>query len=211
VAFGQGLGWHRARCRTDVNFVPVPILSCNFTRHFLIAMPGMSEDSVFSRTLTYICEHNENGALGLVVNRPRVGMTVGDLFNHVELQLRHQTLAAQPVYYGGPVHEAHGFVLHRPLGDWKCTLRVDDNIGLTTSKDILESLADGGTGEHLIALGYAGWASGQLEHEVMRNDWLTVAADPEIIFSLPPEERLPAAMRRLGVSYSSLSDVAGHA
>jgi putative transcriptional regulator len=185
--------------------------TCNFTRHFLIAMPGIEAANPFSRTLTYICEHNENGALGLVVNRPRDELTVGDLFERVKIPLNNAQIALQPVYYGGPVHEGHGFVLHRPLGNWKCTLKVDEDLGLTTSKDILESLALTGSGEHFIALGYAGWSAGQLEHEILRNDWLTVAADPEVIFSLPPAERLNAAMQTLGVSYGSLSEVAGHA
>lgn len=183
----------------------------NFTRHFLIAMPGIESASVFSRTLTFICEHNDNGALGVVVNRPRGEITVGDLFARVNIPLQNQEIALQPVYFGGPVHEGHGFVLHRPLGNWKCTLKVDEDLGLTTSKDILESLATHNHGQHLIALGYAGWSAGQLESEIMRNDWLTVAADPEVIFSLPPEERLNAAMRQLGVNYGNLSEVAGHA
>jgi putative transcriptional regulator len=187
------------------------MLTCNFTRQFLVAMPGIGSDSAFFRSLTFICEHNENGAIGLIVNRPRDGMTVGELYRHVQIELRDEQLATRPVYFGGPVHEGHGFVLHRPLGAWKCTLAVDEHIGLTTSKDILEALAEGAPGEQLIALGYAGWSGGQLEHEVMRNDWLTVAADPEIIFSLPAAERLPAALRTIGVSYGSLSDVAGHA
>lgn len=181
----------------------------NLTRHFLIAMPGMA-DPHFSRSLTFICEHNERGALGLVVNRP-TDVTLGALFAKVDLPPPDASLAARPVYFGGPVQPEHGFVLHRPVGDWRSTLPVGD-AGLTTSKDILEAMSRGdGPCDWLVATGYAGWAPGQLEDEIGRNGWLTVSADLDVVFHLPPEGRYDAALGALGVSLPSLSGQAGHA
>lgn len=180
----------------------------NLSSHFLIAMPGMA-DPHFSRTLTFICEHNERGALGLVVNRPTEGM-LGALCAKVDVALP-PALAGFPVYYGGPVQPEHGFVLHRPLGEWRSTLAVGD-VGLTTSKDILEALAQGaGPEDWLVAVGYAGWAPGQLEDEIRRNGWLTVSADLDVVFRRPPEDRYDAALAALGVSLTALSPSAGHA
>jgi putative transcriptional regulator len=172
-------------------------------------MPGIDER--FNNALTFICEHNERGALGIVVNR-KTDVTIGQLFEQVDIKLENEKLAAKRVYYGGPVNTDRGFVLHRPLGQWKSTLNIDGFIGLTTSKDILEALAQGECeGDQLIALGYSGWSPGQLENEIKENAWLAVSADSDLIFSLPPESRLNAAMARLGVSYLSLSEGAGHA
>jgi putative transcriptional regulator len=182
----------------------------NLTRHFLIAMPGMTDPN-FANTLTFICEHNEKGALGIVVNRP-TQVTMGELFEQVDIPLTDAALAAKHVFFGGPVQNDRGFVLHRPLGSWKSTLNVDAYIGLTTSKDILLSMAENECeGDQLVALGYSGWQPGQLEEEIKANGWLAVDVDSDIIFSLPPEARLNAAMARLGVSYLTLSDAAGHA
>lgn len=186
----------------------------SLANHFLIAMPGM-RDPNFARTLTYICEHNRDGALGLIVNRP-LELSLATLFERVNLPLppgeRHDFFATRPVYFGGPVQTDRGFVLHRPPGQWQSSLKVTDEIALTSSRDVLQALFD--TGEPhdvIVTLGYAGWAAGQLEWELAQNAWLTVAADPEIIFSLPPEERLNAAMHALGVDYANLCEVAGHA
>jgi putative transcriptional regulator len=182
----------------------------DLTHHFLIAMPNMA-DPHFSRTLTYICEHNEQGALGLVVNRP-IDMNLATLFERVDLELKDRRLGALPVYYGGPVQSDRGFVLHQPVGSWSSTLVVRDRIGLTTSRDILEALAmRTGPEKLLVTVGYAGWAAGQLEHEIKQNAWLTVEAREQIIFDLPAEERLVAAMGLLGIDFASLSDEAGHA
>jgi putative transcriptional regulator len=181
----------------------------NLTSHFLIAMPAMSDPN-FSRTLTFICEHNERGALGIVVNRP-IEVTLATLLRQVEIDPPQSPMAEQPIYFGGPVQFDHGFVLHRPVGAWKSTLPVGD-IGLTTSRDILEAMAAGeGPSDHLVALGYAGWGAGQLEDEILRNGWLTVAADLDTIFNLAPEERYTAAMTALGVNAIHLSGEAGHA
>ena len=177
---------------------------------FLIAMPAMV-DPYFAKTLVFICEHNENGALGIIVNRP-LDMSLGALFERVEIPLVADGFADLPVFFGGPVQTDRGFVLHRPIGNWQSTLRVSDEVGLTSSRDILQSI--GGEGvprDLLVSLGYAGWSAGQLESEIAQNAWLTVTADVGIVFDLAYEDRLPAAMQALGVSFTNLSDVAGHA
>ena len=184
--------------------------SINLTHHFLIAMPSMADPN-FSRTLTYVCEHNDQGALGVVINRP-IDMTLQALFERLALTLTSHELASAPIYFGGPVQTDRGFVLHVPPGDWQSTLRVRDAIGLTTSKDVLEAVGRGeGPAKMLVTLGYAGWSAGQLEHELSQNAWLTVEARDAIIFDLPAEERLAAAMELLGVDYARLADEAGHA
>jgi putative transcriptional regulator len=184
--------------------------SINLTHHFLIAMPNMA-DPHFSRTLTYICEHNDQGALGLVVNRP-IDMTLQALFERLSLPMSASELFDAPIYFGGPVQVDRGFVLHEPAGSWQSTLRVGEAIGLTTSKDILEAVGRGeGPSRMLVTLGYAGWSAGQLEHELTQNAWLTVEARDAILFDVPAEERLPAAMELLGVDFARLQDEAGHA
>jgi putative transcriptional regulator len=182
----------------------------NLTHHFLIAMPNMADPN-FAHTLTYVCEHNPDGALGLVVNRP-IEMTLSSLFEQIEVPLPDTALRATPVLFGGPVQVDRGFVLHRPLGNWQSTLAISDELGLTTSKDILEAVGRGEGPENIIvSLGYAGWSAGQLEQELAANAWLTVAADPGVLFELAPEDRLPAAMRLLGIDLSQLSEDVGHA
>ena len=184
--------------------------SINLTHHFLIAMPNMA-DPYFAKTLTYICEHNEQGALGLVVNRP-IDMTLQALFERLSLTLSDGERADAPVYFGGPVQTDRGFVLHAPAGNWQATRRVGSRIGLTTSKDILEAVGRGdGPHQLLVTLGYAGWSAGQLEHELSQNAWLTVEARDGILFDTPAEERLPAAMELLGLDFARLQDEAGHA
>ncbi len=184
--------------------------SVNLTNHFLIAMPNMV-DPYFARSLTLVCEHSEQGALGVVINRP-IDMTLQTLFERLSLELQPRELQEVPVYFGGPVQTDRGFVLHTPVGPWSSTLSVSDEVGMTTSRDILEAVGGGSGPQRLmVTLGYSGWAAGQLEHEIRQNAWLTVPAQDQIIFDLPAEERLPAAMQILGVSYASLSDEAGHA
>lgn len=184
--------------------------SVNLTDNFLIAMPAL-EDLYFANTLVYICEHNENGALGIIVNRP-IDMTLSGLFEKIDIKLEAGDIAKVPVYFGGPVQLDRGFVLHRPVGIWQSTLAVNSEIGLTSSRDILSAVgSQGGPGDILVTLGYAGWEAGQLEDELAQNSWLTVPASASILFDMPPEDRLPAAMQHLGVSFSQLSDIAGHA
>lgn len=184
--------------------------NANFTDHFLIAMPQMLDPN-FAGTLTYICDHGEQGALGVVVNRP-IELNLESLFSQIGLDLIDEHLKQEPVYYGGPVQVERGFVLHRPVGTWGSTLSVNDRVGLTTSKDILEATArKEGPAEILVTLGYAGWGPGQLEDEIKQNAWLTVPADPQVIFCYPAEARLSAAMHLLGIDLSMLSEEAGHA
>ncbi len=186
--------------------------SIDLTNHFLIAMPGMA-DPHFSKTLTYICEHTPQGAIGLIVNKP-MDITLASLFDQVAITLSPTNLGLREtnVLYGGPVLMDRGFVLHQPVGDWHSTLKVSESTGLTTSRDILESIAKGeGPSRILVTLGYAGWGPGQLEDEIGRNGWLSTPASTNLMFDLPYEARLTAAMGLMGLNYGNLSDTAGHA
>jgi len=187
----------------------------NLTHHFLIAMPGMA-DGTFSGAVVYLCEHTDQGALGLVINKP-VDITLKDLFEKVELTLDREDLAGQPVYFGGPVQTERGFVLHERLGDdgghYNSSLAIPEgDLEMTTSKDVLEALANNaGPKKILITLGYSGWGAGQLEEELGRNGWLTVGANHEILFDTPAEQRYDRALGLLGIDPRMLSQEAGHA
>jgi putative transcriptional regulator len=184
--------------------------SLNLSHHFLIAMPAMTHP-LFARSLTYVCEHNAGGALGIVINRP-IDLTLEDLFNQIQLPLAQENLKKLPIHFGGPVQRDRGFVLHDPVGQWQSTLPVSERIGLTTSRDILQAVGEGqGPSRMLVSLGYAGWQQGQLEQELSQNAWLTVEASEDILFNTPAAEKLPAAMALLGIDYASLSEEAGHA
>jgi putative transcriptional regulator len=190
--------------------IAIDSLSGSLSNHFLIAMPGMA-DPYFAKTLTLICEHSDKGAIGVVVNKP-IDLTLASLFGEINIALEDAVLRETNVLFGGPVLMDRGFVLHQPLGEWSSTLKVNDELGLTTSKDILEAIAAGrGPSRVLVTLGYAGWGPGQLEDEVARNGWLCVDANADVVFTLPPPERLAAAMALLGLNYGNLSNVAGHA
>ena len=186
----------------------------DLTNQFLIAMPGMRDDN-FARSVVYLCEHNENGALGLVINKP-IDIKLKNLFQKVDLNLNSGALAEQPVYFGGPVQTERGFVLHdkRPEDQtpYNSTLSVPGGLAMTTSRDVLEALAEG-LGPHrvLVTLGYSGWQAGQLEDELGRNGWLTVDADPAVIFDTPIEKRYDRALSLLGFDPLMLSQEAGHA
>ncbi|HSP01217.1 MAG TPA: YqgE/AlgH family protein [Thioalkalivibrio sp.] len=183
--------------------------SSNFTNHFLIAMPAL-EDPNFFHSVTYICEHNAQGAMGIVINHP-TDLSLGTVLEHMEIEAD-EAAAAVPVYHGGPVQTDRGFVLHRPAGQWTSSMAVSEDVQVTTSRDILEALAQHeGPEDFLVALGYAGWGEGQLEQEIADNAWLTTPADPDILFRLPVEQRWQAAAARLGVDLSLLSGDAGHA
>lgn len=192
----------------------MPTARINLTNQFLIAMPGMADDT-FAGSVVYLCEHTENGALGLVINKP-IDITVKNLFERVELQLESDELAGQPVFFGGPVQTERGFVLHERLGSeespYSSTLSIPGGLEMTTSKDVLEALAHGaGPKRLLITLGYSGWGAGQLEEEISRNGWLNVDATPEIIFDTPIEQRYDRALSLLGIDPRMLSQEAGHA
>ena len=182
----------------------------NLSNHFLIAMPSML-DPVFGGTVVFLCEHNDRGALGMVINKP-TSITMHELFDRLELQLEIAPLFDQPVMFGGPVQDDRGFVLHSPSGTFSSMLKVSDDVAFTTSRDVLEAVATGrGPERLLVSIGYAGWSPGQLEEEIGQNGWLTVAADPSVIFDLPIEQRYTAALGLLGVTPTSLSAGAGHA
>jgi len=178
--------------------------------HFLLAMPGLSE-GLFSHSITYICEHGESGAMGIVINQP-LDLSVAEIFEHLQITANND-FSEIPVMAGGPVQIDHGFVLHRDKStDWEASLKVTEEITLTTSRDILRAIAkDKGPSEHLIALGYAGWSAGQLEHELAENSWLTLPANSDVIFSTPADQRLGAAAALLGIDMNLISANAGHA
>jgi len=182
----------------------------NLTDHFLIAMPNMA-DPFFAKTLTYICEHNERGALGLVINRP-TDLTLEKFFDQLGIPRIDALPKEQIVLFGGPVQIDSGFVLHKPIGNWKSTLAINPAVGLTSSVDIFHAIANReGPDEMLVTLGYSGWAPGQIEQELAQNAWLTVPAAHHIIFEMTIEERLPAAIKLLGINFSNLSNQIGHA
>jgi len=184
--------------------------TASLRNHFLIAMPQLADPN-FSHTVTYICEHNAEGALGIVINRP-LEITLGDVLQHMQIQPGEHVDTAAPIYGGGPVQTERGFVLHRPVGAWTSTLPVTADIALTTSRDIMTAIGHGeGPRDFLLALGYAGWGAGQLEEEMAQNAWLSGPADPAILFDLPVEERWGAAAALIGVDLTLLSSETGHA
>jgi len=182
----------------------------NLTNHFLIAMPGL-QDSNFFHTVTYICEHNDDGAMGIVLNRPS-DLRLVDLIAQLEIGESSSENCQQSIYIGGPVQIDRGFVLHSQEQAWESTVSITEQIGITTSRDILQSIATGkGPKKSLIALGYAGWAAGQLESELKANAWLNGPADLYSLLDLPTDRRWDAAARLLGVDLNLLSGQAGHA
>lgn len=188
--------------------------SAYLTNQLLVAMPSLADPN-FAQTVTLICEHTAKGALGIVLNRP-LGMALGDVFRQLALESKDARLAEQPVLRGGPVQPDRGFVLHPPATEqpepWDSTLKVSPTLNVTTSRDILGSMARGsGPAQAIVALGYAGWDAGQLEDEIRSNAWLTVPVDDAIIFETPFELRWQAAAQLLGIDLGRLSTQAGHA
>ena len=178
-------------------------------------MPGL-EDEAFSKSVIYMCEHSERGALGLIINKPS-DISVQGLFDKVELPLRREDLTQTPVFQGGPVQTERGFVLHESMmpgneSVYASTMSIPGGLEMTTSKDVLEALSTGaGPRKVFVSLGYASWGEGQLESEITENSWLTVEADPQVIFDTPVEERYDRAMALLGLQSWMLSPDAGHA
>jgi len=191
-----------------------PPHSINLTHHFLIAMPGL-EDEGFSKSVVYMCEHSERGALGLIINKPS-DINVQGLFDKVELPLRREDLTLTPVFQGGPVQTERGFVLHESMmpgneSVYASTLSIPGGLEMTTSKDVLEALSTGaGPRKVFVSLGYSAWGEGQLELELLDNSWLTVAADLGVIFDTPVAERYDKALKLLGLESWMISPVAGH-
>lgn len=179
-------------------------------RQFLIAMPGL-EDPNFSRGVTLLCQHNDEGALGITINRPSE-FVLSDLLAQVGLSCSEERLAGQQVFDGGPVHRERGFVLHSPDRSYESTMPVGQGILITTSRDVLEDISAGrGPKRFLVALGYAGWGAGQLEDEMRDNAWLHVMADSELVFDLPVGKRWEGAVARLGIDVGRLQPSGGHA
>jgi putative transcriptional regulator len=186
----------------------------NFTHHFLIAMPGL-QDEAFAKSVIYMCEHSERGALGLVINKPS-DINLKKLFEKVELPLLREDLTQSPVFQGGPVQTERGFVLHESVmpgneSVYASTMTIPGGLEMTTSKDVLEALSTGyGPRKVFISLGYSSWGQGQLESEISDNSWLTVGADPAVIFDTPVEQRYDKALMLLGLQSWMLSPEAGH-
>ncbi len=182
----------------------------HLSNQFLIAMPTLADPN-FDHTVTYLCEHNLEGALGIIINRP-TELTLFDLAEQLDIEVTEPELIDTPIYQGGPVQLERGFVLHSPLGEWDSTLEITADIGLTMSSDIIDAIANGvGPQQFLIALGYAGWGQGQLEAELAANSWLNGPADSRILFNYPVEKRWSAAAASLGVDINNLSTDVGHA
>ncbi|MCY1292869.1 hypothetical protein D9M68_592170 [compost metagenome] len=179
--------------------------------HFLIAMPHMADPN-FAQTVTYLVEHNEQGAMGLVINRPN-GLNLADVLEQLRPDDTPSALCQSlPIFAGGPVQTDRGFVLHNAGPQFQATVELGEQLALSTSQDVLFAIAAGtGPDKYLITLGYAGWEAGQLEAELVDNAWLTCPADGQILFELPHDQRLAAAAARLGINLSLLTSQAGHA
>ncbi len=177
--------------------------------HFLIAMPGLT-DPTFSDSLIYLCEHNEEGSMGLIINKP-LAITWANIFHKISPE--HSNQSDDPVYIGGPVQVERGFVLHTPTKQqWDSSMTVADEVAMTTSTDIIEALSHRqGPSKALICLGYSGWDPGQLESEIANNAWLSVPANNDILFNTPTAEKATAAANILGVDLSLISADSGHA
>jgi len=184
--------------------------SNNLAGHLLIAMPAMADPN-FAQTVTYICEHSDQGALGLVINRP-LDIDLGEVFAQLELKNCDKAMSGQPVLHGGPVNMERGFVIHETEESWENSMSINDSIQVTTSRDILIAMANGhGPRRATVALGYAGWGAGQLEHEILENSWLNTPANAQIIFDTPFADRWQQSAQLLGIDLSMISPEAGHA
>ena len=191
----------------------------DLTHHFLIAMPGL-DDEMFSKSVVFLCEHSERGALGLIINKP-ADMPLTALFDKIDLTLQRVDLLEQPVFQGGPVQTERGFVLHEPVitggpeaGEslYASTMTIPGGLEMTTSRDVLEALSMGsGPKRVLVTLGYAAWGEGQLETELGENSWLTTPADHAIIFDTPVDQRYDRALGLLGLQSWMISQQVGHA
>lgn len=184
--------------------------SSNLTNHFLIAMPGLVDPN-FQRTVTYVCAHNEDGAMGITINRP-LDLVLEEVLQQMELRASTEDIANTIVYQGGPVQTDRGFVLHNPRSSWDSSISISQDIDMTTSRDVLKAIATGnGPKDCLIALGYAGWGAGQLENEIKQNAWISGPANSEIIFRTPTHKRWEMAARELGIDMDLISSDVGHA
>ncbi|MDO4708973.1 MAG: YqgE/AlgH family protein [Pseudomonadota bacterium] len=182
----------------------------SLARQLLIALPAL-DDPNFARTVSLICQHDEHGAMGIVINRASE-FSVGELFAQIRIEGGAPELLAQPVLAGGPVHAERGFVLHDGEREWDSSVRLPGGLALTTSRDVLEAMARGdGPAQALVALGCAGWAAGQLEQEISENSWLLAPPDDDLLFRLPLEQRWQAAAGLVGVNLMNMTHYSGHA
>jgi len=181
------------------------------TNQLLVAMPSL-EDSNFAQSVTLICEHApDKGALGIVINKP-LPMTLGEVFEQMDLAAREPAIGAQPVLRGGPVNRERGFVVHRAGSPWDSSHVISEHVQVTTSRDVLAAMARGeGPRDAFVALGYAGWGAGQLEREMHDNAWIALPVDEHILFEMPFEQRWHAVWRHLGIDPGRMSRFAGHA
>ncbi|MBL6986924.1 MAG: YqgE/AlgH family protein [Methylobacter sp.] len=179
------------------------------TNQFIIAMPNLADPNFF-HTVAYLCQHNEDGALGIVINRS-TDMKLGEIFKQMDIEVTSPDAAEMPIFAGGPVQQERGFVVHTSGGDWHATLAVSETISLTTSRDVLEAIAAGeGPEQYLVALGYAGWGAGQLEKEIMDNSWLNTPCGKQVLFDTPVNQRWSAAADQIGIDINQLTAPAGH-
>jgi putative transcriptional regulator len=177
---------------------------------FIVAMPTLT-DSIFSHTAIYLCQHNADGALGIVINRVS-NMKLKEIFMQMDIPIKSTTAAEAPVYFGGPVQQERGFVLHTTGGKWAITMPISDTMSLTTSRDIIEAIARGeGPERYFVALGYAGWGRGQLEQEMLANSWLNTPFGAPILFDTPIDLRWKMAASQIGIDINQLTLGAGHA
>jgi putative transcriptional regulator len=188
----------------------------NLANHFLVAMPGM-KDPYFQRSVIYVCEHNDEGAMGIMISTP-IDVTVANMLKQIQVELpiasqtTHSKSLDEPVLNGGPVSEDRGFILHNPKDQYQSSIQITGRVSVTTSKDILAVLGtDAQPENYIVALGYSGWSAGQLETELAENSWLTIEADPSVIFDTPVEERWSSAVGMLGFDIAQLSADVGHA
>lgn len=186
----------------------------SLTNHFIIAMPSLNDPN-FEKSVSYICEHNDEGAMGIVINHPSV-LVFADLCEQLEIEITDTDTTNYPIFYGGPVETERGFILHSPLGEWESTLAVTKDIGLTMSQDIIQAIAEGYDSDNtppehfIITLGYAGWSKDQIEDEISENVWLNVPASQHILFDTPVEQLWTAAAATLGINLQQLSTDIGH-
>ncbi|MCP4492451.1 MAG: YqgE/AlgH family protein [Gammaproteobacteria bacterium] len=184
--------------------------NANLVNKCLIATPAI-KDPLFASSLVYMCEHNEKGSMGLVINHPTT-QNLEEIFDQLHIECKHEEIRKQPVYLGGPVKLEQGFVLHTSAGNWQKSIEISSKIYLTSSMDILESIAaNNGPKEYMVILGFSGWASGQLESELHENSWLTSSADANLLFHQSSDDKWQVAFDTLGFDLSSLSPVSGNA
>lgn len=185
-------------------------INTSLQHHFLIAMPSLV-DTFFYRTVIYICEHDDQGAMGIIINRP-TQITLTELLSHFEISNSSKTSNNTPVFFGGPVEKNQGMVLHNSNTAWKNTIQLAEQLFLTSSSDILNVMGTEEAPEHsMVALGYSSWAAGQLEQEIAENSWLTVAADNDILFNTPADKQWHAAAKLLGIDINLMPNTTGHA